>query len=164
MILDLVPEDHPILKEELPRFDFSNPPTDPIQLAKDLAETMIANKGIGLAANQCGLNYRVFVMSGEQIRAFFNPRIVDVSEEEVVISEGCLSFPDMFVKVKRPATVRVRYTQPNGETITEEFGGLSARVVLHETDHLNGLTFKDKANKIHWEQALQKRKIRRRRK
>lgn len=158
MILNLVPETDAILKEELARFDFSNPPTDPVQLAKDLAETMIQNKGLGLAANQCSLPYRVFVMNGEQIRCFFNPRIVDVSAEQVVMPEGCLSFPGLSVKIKRPATCRIRYTQPNGETITEEYGGLSARVIQHEIDHLNGITFKDRATKFHLESALRKRK------
>lgn len=158
MILQLVPETDPILKEEAPRFDFSNPPTDPVQLAKDLAETMIQNKGLGLAANQCGLSYRVFVMNGEQIRCFFNPRIVDVSDEEVVMSEGCLSFPGPFVKIKRPATCRVRYTQPNGETVTEEYGGLSARVIQHEISHLNGRTLKDDSTRFHWEAAIKKRR------
>lgn len=158
MILNLVSETDPILKQELPRFDFSNPPTDPIQLAKDLAETMIQNKGLGLAANQCGLTYRVFVMNGEQIRCFYNPRIVDTSEEEVFMPEGCLSFPGLFVKIKRPATCKVRYTQPNGETVTEEYGGLSARIIQHEIDHLNGFTLKDRATRFHLETALRKRK------
>lgn len=162
MILDLINPTSAILHEPMSKFDFTNPPTDPIQLAKDLTETMIQNKGLGLSANQVGLPYNVFVMTGEQVRAFFNPRIVDQSEETVLMVEGCLSYPGFFVKIRRPATCKIRYTQPNGETITEEFVGLSARIIQHEYDHLQGKTLYDRASKFHLEQAERKLKSKKR--
>jgi peptide deformylase len=152
-ILDLVDKDHPLLKTELPHFDFSNPPVDPVQLAKDLTETMISNHGLGLAANQVGLPYRVFVLTGETVYACFNPRIVDFSQEMVYMNEGCLSYPGFVVKIKRPWNIRVRFTMPNGETATAKLEGLTARCFQHELDHLNGLCHLDLAKPFHKEKA-----------
>lgn len=157
-ILSLVDKNDPILKAELGHFDFSNSPTDPSQLARDLAETMIENKGLGLAANQVGLPYRVFVINGEQILACFNPKIVDFSAEQVYMLEGCLSHPGLSVKIKRPAVIKVRFTMPNGETRTEKFEGLTARVFQHELDHLNGIVHINRASLIHKEQAFKQQK------
>ena len=153
MIHELVDKYDPILKTELEKFDFQNPPTDPIQLAHDLAETMIDKGGIGISANQIGLPYRAFAMMAEQIIVCFNPILLSVSEEEIYLEEGCLSYPNLFVKVKRPQSVRVRYTEPNGNVVTEKFNGMTARVFQHELDHLNGVVYTKRANKIHFEQA-----------
>jgi peptide deformylase len=158
MIYDLVSSNDPILKQEIPNFDFSNPPTDPIQLAKDLAETMINNNGLGLSANQVGLPYRVFVITGSPILACFNPRIVDATSEEIYLDEGCLSFPNLFFKVKRPRMIKVRYNQPNGETITQKFDGITARVFLHEYDHMNGVLYNDRATSYHISQGKKRLK------
>lgn len=158
MILELVPEDSDILFQELPKFDFSNPPVDPIQLSKDLAETMLANNGIGLSANQVGLPYRVFVIKSNPIIACFNPYVVDDGEEELSLEEGCLSYPDLFIKIKRKKTIKVRYTEPSGQTNTRVFDGLTARIFLHEYDHLNGVNFIDRATSLHKEMAFNKRK------
>lgn len=158
MILELVPEDSDTLFQELPKFDFSNPPVDPIQLSKDLAETMLANNGVGLSANQVGLPYRVFVIKSNPIIACFNPYVVDDGEEELSLEEGCLSYPDLFIKIKRKKTIKVRYTEPSGQTNTRVFDGLTARIFLHEYDHLNGVNFIDRATPLHKEMAFKKRK------
>jgi peptide deformylase len=159
MILKLVSTDNPILREEMPAFDFENPPCNPIQLVKDLTETMIANKGLGLSANQCGLKYRVFVISSNPVIACFNPKIVDETKlNTVLMDEGCLSFPNLFLKVKRPRTIKVRFTQPNGETITQKFDGITARCFLHELDHLNGILFTSRVNTFHLEQGMRYKK------
>jgi peptide deformylase len=153
MIHDLVDKHHPILKTELDKFDFQNPPTDPIQLAHDLAETMLAKGGIGISANQIGLPYRVFAMMAEKIIVCFNSILLSESDEQIVLEEGCLSYPNLFVKIKRPQEIRVRYTEPNGNIITEKFSGMTARVFQHELDHLNGIVYTKRANLIHLEQA-----------
>lgn len=158
MIYPLVPYTDLILKEELEKFDFSNPPVDPIQLAKDLVETMIHNEGIGLAANQIGLPYRVFSVYCDPILCLFNPTIIDVSSEEVLLDEGCLSFPGISVKVRRPKSIKVRYTQANGEVITSKYTGMTARVILHEYSHLQGRTMLDDCSIIQKEKALNKLK------
>lgn len=158
MILPLIDCNDPVLKQELAPFDFTNPPTNPLDLVTDLAETMLHNNGIGISANQCGLPYRVFVLYGEELIPCFNPRIVDASTETVVMEEGCLSYPDLFVKVKRPRRIKVRYTEPNGETVTRTFDGMTARAFQHELDHLNGINYQQRANKLHLEQARKNKK------
>lgn len=153
---ELVPSNDPILKEEMPRFNFNNPPMDPHELAHILAQTMIKNDGMGLAAPQIGLPYRVFVVIGNPIICCFNPKIVDVGEDEQLMEEGCLSYPDLFVKIKRPQVIRIRYTQPDGVTVTNQFQDLTARVMQHELDHLNGICHLSRANSFHLEQAKKK--------
>lgn len=156
-ILPLVRENDPILKTETEPFDFSSPPVDPNQLAVDLAETMIHHKGVGIAAPQLGLPYRVFAMTGNPIKVCFNPRIVDISSEMVSLEEGCLTFPGLLVKIKRPKIIKVRYTMANGETVTEKFVGMTARIFQHELDHLDGILFFNRANLYHREKAFRKR-------
>ena len=158
MIRDLVDCKDPILKEATPTFDFQNPPTDPIELAHDLAQTLIQNNGIGLAAPQIGLPYRAFAMMGEKIIVCFNPKIVDTSTEQLYLEEGCLSFPEFILKVKRPKKIKVRYTEPNGNVETKVFDGMTARVFQHELDHLDGIVYTSRANKIHLEQARKAKK------
>jgi peptide deformylase len=155
---DLVPSTDPILKEKLPRFDFNNPPMDPHEIAHILAQTMIKNDGLGLSANQVGLPYRVFVAMGNPILCCFNPVIADVSEDELMMEEGCLSYPNLFVKIKRPQVIRIRYTRPDGVTVTEQYQDLTARVMQHEIDHLDGICHLNRANSMHLEQARTKAK------
>ena len=158
-VFDLIPETDPILKEVLPEFDFSNPPINPTQLASLLVETCKANNGLGLSANQCGLPYRVFVMgSGDNFVAFFNPKIIAASQEEVLMTEGCLSFPMLALNVKRPAGVVVEYQNHLGETKRENFTGLSGRCFLHELDHMNGVLYTSRAKPLALQQGLKKRK------
>lgn len=157
MILNLVDCNDPILKQELEPFNFSNPPINPLDLVTDLAETMIHNNGIGLSANQCGLPYRVFVMIGSELIPCFNPRIVDMSSETILMEEGCLSYPNLFVKVKRPRRIKVRFADPNGKIRTETFDGLTARVFQHELDHLDGINYQQRANRYHLEQARKRK-------
>lgn len=157
MIYDLVDEKNEILKTPTENFDFENPPIDPIELSINLAETMITHKGLGLAAPQCGLPYRVFVVNSKSIFAVFNPKIVDMSVDTVYMEEGCLTFPNTYIKVKRPSVIRIRYQQPNGEFITQEWAGLTARIFQHEYDHLEGLTYKDRATKWHIDTAYKKK-------
>lgn len=158
MILKLVALEHPALHTPTEMFDFSNPPTDPIQLAKDLYETMVEQKGLGLAAPQVGLPYRAFALYAVPGIVCFNPRIVDESNETILLEEGCLSIPHLFLKVKRPRRIKVRYTEPNQNIVTKVLDGMTARCFLHELDHLNGIMYTKQANKIHLERALRKKK------
>ena len=153
MIVTILGKDHPILKEEMPAFDFDNPIVDPVLLYNDLAQTMRENNGMGLSANQIGVRTRAFVMRAEEIIGVFNPRVVDISSETVTLEEGCLSYPNFFVKIKRPKSIKVRFTTPDGETSTKTFTGMTARVFLHELDHLDGIAHTSRANRYHLEQA-----------
>lgn len=145
------------LLEKCEPFNFMNPPFDPIEFSKDLIKFMYEKNGLGLAANQVGVPYRIFAMrSYPENFVCFNPKIVQVSEQTVTLEEGCLSYPGLLVKIKRPEFIRVRFTIPNGETMTKQFIGMTARVFQHEYDHLEGIKFYDKANKFHRDQAMRK--------
>ena len=154
MDLKLVDANDPILRQDLESFDFSNPPVDPEKLAIAMVECMRKNNGLGLSANQVGLPYNMFVIEGEPAYACFNPKVVDISSEEVLLDEGCLSYPGLFVKIKRPRHVKVRFTGPDGETYTKKFTGMTARAFLHEYDHLRGQIFYQRANLVHRERAM----------
>lgn len=153
MILPILDRTNPILREVMPVFDFKNQVVDPGQLYTDLAETMREHDGMGLSANQIGVRTRAFVMRAEDIIGVFNPRIVDMSTETVMLEEGCLSYTNLFVKIKRPKSIKVRFTTPDGETATKTFTGITARVFLHEMDHLDGIAHTSRANPYHLEQA-----------
>ena len=140
--MNLVDHTDPLLRTELEPFDFANPPFDPIEFAHKIVHFMYESGGIGLAANQIGVPYRVFAMRGDPENfVCFNPKIVMPSEEHVVLEEGCLSFKNLYIAKKRPKHVRVRFQTPNGETMTRTFTGMTARIFQHELDHLDGKTF-----------------------
>jgi peptide deformylase len=121
---------------------------------------MIKSDGLGLSANQVGQPYRVFVMrTGEKPYAVFNPRVVDVSDKELSMKEGCLSFPLLYLNVKRPDSVRIRFQDETGETRTEKFNGMTARIVLHEFDHMLGKVYTQKASAFETQRAMRKRTI-----
>jgi peptide deformylase len=155
--MNLVKNDDPILTNPCKHFDFSHPPFDPIDFAKELVKCMYDNNGIGLAANQVGVPYRIFAMrAAPENFVCFNPKIVQPSEAEVVLEEGCLTYPGLYVKIKRSQHVRVRFQTPNGDTLTKQFTGMSARIFQHELDHLDGVIFYNKANRVHRDKALDK--------
>ena len=145
---------------ECEEFDFDNPPCDPKELAQTLHDKMLKSDGLGLSANQVGLPYRVFVMrTGEKPYAVFNPRVVDVSEKELSMKEGCLSFPLLYLSVKRPDSVRIRFQDETGEMRTEKFIGMTARIALHEFDHMLGKVYTQRATQYETQRALRKRMI-----
>ena len=154
----LVKDTDPILSQEMPRFDFDNPVVDPIQLAYDLVESMRHHGGIGLSANQIGLPYRVFAMEAVPAIVCFNPKLIHESSEEIILEEGCLSFPGLGIKIKRSRHIKVRYTEPNGNVVTTKFTGMAARCFLHEYDHMNGTKYIDRASFIQKELALKRQK------
>ena len=124
------------------------------ELSKKMFKSMSKYGGIGLSGNQVGLPFRMFVMGGHpQIedgkeRAVFNPIVNDVSPETVLMKEGCLSFPFLFLSIKRPKWVNVRYTDENGEEVEEFLHGMSSRIFQHENEHMNGYIFTDLVSKI----------------
>lgn len=156
--MKLVHHTDPILHNVVPDFDFDNPPTDPMQLARDLCDFMINSNALGLSANQVGLPYRVFVINNEKPIVCFNPKIVSFGETKVDLDEGCLSFPDLYIKHSRPNQIRARFTGPQGNTQTETFIGITARVFQHELDHLNGKTFLDDFSPLKRDMYLNKMK------
>jgi peptide deformylase len=131
-------------------------------LMDDMLETMYAAPGIGLAAIQVGVAKRVIVMDlareGEPPapRHFVNPEILWASEETAPYEEGCLSVPDIFDEVERPARVKLRYLDYHGKTVEEDAEGLFAVCIQHEMDHLEGVLFIDYLSRLKREQAVKK--------
>jgi peptide deformylase len=131
-------------------------------LMDDMLETMYAAPGIGLAAVQIGVPKRVIVMDlareGEDKapRYFVNPEILWASDETAPYEEGCLSVPEYFDEVERPAKVRLRYLNYQGETVEEDAEGLFAVCIQHEMDHLEGVLFIDHLSRLKREQAVKK--------
>ncbi len=120
------------------------------RLADDMLETMYDAPGIGLAAPQIGVMQRLFVMDcvkeeGETPRpmVLINPEVTWTSEDQSTYEEGCLSIPEQFADVERPAEVEVSWTDLDGQSHSEKFDGLWATCVQHEIDHLNGKLFID---------------------
>lgn len=156
-MLSLVPHTDPLLTQAMEPFDFNNAPIAPLILAKQLAEVVTQHKALGVSANQLGLPYRVFVMQGypgKPMYAVFNPRIVSTSPEVADFKEGCLSYPDLAVKIRRPISIRVRFQGPNAEIVTETFKGIHARIFQHEMSHMDGKIFYDEANFLNRNKAL----------
>ncbi|MGE3302733.1 MAG: peptide deformylase [Hyphomonadaceae bacterium] len=131
-------------------------------LMDDMLDTMYAAPGIGLAAIQVGVAKRVIVMDlarkGEpkQPRYFVNPEIVWASEELKPWEEGCLSVPEIFDEVQRPAHVRLKYLDYNGQEVIEEAHDLFAVCIQHEMDHLDGVLFIDHLSRLKRDTAVRK--------
>jgi peptide deformylase len=114
------------------------------RLIKDMVETMHENRGVGLAANQIGVDKQVMIVdAGEGLLALINPRVVDSSGEESD-EEGCLSLPDIRVGVRRAKKIGIRGLNEEGEEIDIETEGFLSRAIQHEMDHLNGILIIDR--------------------
>lgn len=156
MIKDLVPHTAAVIHEPAKKFSFDAAPFDPIQFAKDMAETMLYHGGIGLAAPQIGVPYRVIAIASNPVLVMYNPRIVDASGVTQLLDESCLTYPGLTVKIPRSRAIKVRYTQPNGEVKTELFTDLTARIIQHEVDHIDGVTLLDRADGLRKQYAMKK--------
>jgi len=135
------------------------------QLIADMAETMYAAPGIGLAATQVDQHIQLIVIdvseTKDQLRVFINPQITWAAEETAVCEEGCLSVPGIYDEVRRPARVRVRAQDADGATFELDCEGLLAVCVQHEMDHLTGKVFVDYLSALKQERIRTKMKKRR---
>ena len=123
-------------------------------LVQDLKDTLVRADGCGLAAPQIGVSQRVVIVDGDVVsdvyeylqgfkRVIINPEILEESEEKVTYSEGCLSIPNLYCDVLRPAKITLRYTNENFEEVTETLDKFACRMVQHELSHLDGNLFTD---------------------
>ena len=132
------------------------------KLVDDMAESMYAADGIGLAAVQIGVPKRVIVIDLDQKegkknpRAFINPKIVWASEEMAVFEEGCLSVPEIWDDVERPARIKAEYLDLDGKKVELEADGMLATCLQHEMDHLNGVLFIDHLSRLKRSMAIKK--------
>ena len=155
----LVEEASKVLRTPPDEFDFNNPPEDPKVIEKNLGDLIEKWGGLGLSANQIGLPYRVFVMrtADKGTMAFFNPEIKRLSQETDLLREGCLSFPDIYLMIKRPKNIEFTFTDSSGEEQILMMDGMGARCAQHEIDHLNGILFLQRASQLKIERAIKAR-------
>jgi peptide deformylase len=159
MILPIKIWPDPVLLTKCQPWDFENPPLVVDFLMADMIETMAKSGGIGLAANQVGILYRVIAMHVQETEEYitlFNPEIVSKSELQHIAMEGCLSFPKVILNISRPKTVTVKFADHLRREYTRTFSDIDATCVLHEIDHLDGKTFKDYVSPLKFSRAIEK--------
>jgi len=147
------------LRAKTREFDFKK--DEVFKLKEELIDAMWLESGLGISANQLGHDVRVFAMRGEQKEdslVCVNPKIVDISDNMNTMEEGCLSIPDVFARVVRPAEIVVSYQNELGEEEKQNLDGLTARVFQHELDHLDGILFIDRIGPFARQRAFEKAK------
>jgi len=156
-ILEIKEYGDPILREKALLVEEITP--DILNLIKDMAETMYADSGVGLAAPQVGVSKRIITIDEdeEKLLVLLNPEIIK-SEGEAVEEEGCLSVPGVYSEVERSSKVTVKALNENGDPIKITKEGLTARALQHEIDHLNGILFIDKIGRMERQILLNKLK------
>ena len=153
--LKLLPFGDPFLKKKPKEFDFEK--DDAKELSRKLFIAMNKAGGIGLSANQVGIDAKVFVMGGNDkipAKTIINPSLQSVSNNMFSMKEGCLSYPGLWLMIKRPAECSMSYQDVDGNVVVENFTGLEARVVLHEYDHMLGQNFTMRASSLKIQRAL----------
>ena len=135
-------DDYFMLQQRIPEYTGGFPAPAMVTLAKRLKMTMKLYSGLGLAANQCGVAERMFVIGTDEFQLVcINPKVLDEDDVWEKGKEGCLSSPGLFLNIERPTSIKVGFTDEFGEYKEAMLQGLSARCYLHELDHLNGITY-----------------------
>ena len=141
-IKELVEPEHQLFHHRIQSCSYN---LDRHHLSRVLIDNMIHHNGIGISANQIGIWERAFAMvrnlENNEVIVCFNPRIIKSYNEEVEMEEGCLSYPDVFLKVKRPDKIVVKYEDVDKKTHKMKLSGLASRVFQHEYDHMEGIDF-----------------------
>ena len=142
MFKTLISPDDPLLHKKIKKCSYN---LDRSKLSYTLTENMFHHNGVGLSANQIGIEERVFVMMVdidlEQTITCFNPKIIKESKDEVVMEEGCLSYPEMHLDISRPRSIIVKYEDEGKSIFKRRLDGYIARIFLHEYDHMEGIDF-----------------------
>ena len=145
MLRSLIPSDDPLLHNKIKKCSYN---LDRSKLSYTLNENMFHHKGVGLSANQIGIEERAFVMmiDDETLDTItcFNPKIIKYSKNEVVFEEGCLSYPDLFIKISRPSSIIVKYEDEGKNIFKRRFDEYIARIFQHEYDHMEGIDFTER--------------------
>ena len=156
--LRLIEAPHNILTTKVKDFDFKL--YDAPQLSVEMIDIMLFHAGRGLSANQLNLDARIFVMqksSGEFVTAI-NPKIISESKKTQTDTEGCLSYPNIFLEISRPQSVEVEYYDEHENEVTESLNGIDARCFQHELDHLNGVVYISKVSSLKVHRAKKRAK------
>lgn len=155
------------LDKQVDPFDFET--MDAKSIEKSMIEIMLESNGIGLAANQVGLNAQIFVMKPidmhgiEEHLAIINPKVLAVNQDDDAMQEGeegCLSHPGLVLKVKRPKSLAAEFLDSDGNSRIINFVGINARCFAHEYDHLQGIDFTDRVSKLKLDMAKKKQQKR----
>ena len=145
MLKTLIPSDDPLLHKKIKKCSYD---LDRSKLSYTLTENMFHHNGVGLSANQIGIEERVFVMmidiESEETITCFNPRIIKESKDEVVMEEGCLSYPELYLEIPRPSTIVVKYEDEGKEMHKRQLIEYYARIFQHEYDHMEGIDFTER--------------------
>lgn len=159
-ILKLVDFYDPILRRPTKPFEFNDEKSKDraSYIGFSLAETLDKLQGLGLSANQVGLDVRACALNmGNQIWTLFNPEIIERSTETFTdFAEGCLSYPGLYLKIPRHRKIKVRFQAIGGQFVEQEFEGLTAVCLQHELEHLDGIVYTDKVSPIKLEMAKRK--------
>lgn len=143
-----------MLKRTPKEFDFEE------HDAKEFCDKLFAKQqelgGIGLSANQVGLDARVFTFGdGKDMKRYIiNPIVIGMGDDTEAMKEGCLSLPGVFLMIRRPTKVTLKYQDVEGADVVEEFTDMAARVVLHEYDHMVGQNFTQRVSKLKLDRAI----------
>ena len=155
--LDLVEPSAEVMHKAPQSFNFQTDGDSAQSVANVLFERMKQLGGVGLSANQVGLDMRVFVMGLDELKiAIFNPIIIKYSKEEEVFNEGCLSYPGIMLAINRPTKITATYQDETGKYVEQDFNGLTARIFQHEYDHMNGTDYTHRVSKFKLDYAKKK--------
>ena len=165
--LKLIPPNDPRVNNAIAPFVDDMLKDEDVKDRKELSEAMFFAMekygGIGLSANQVGLPFNMFVIGGHPSienglkMTCFNPMIVSTGEEEVMMKEGCLTYPFIFLDIKRPRKIVAKYTDENGDLQEAHLDGMMSRIFQHEYDHMLGRNFTERVSKFKLKRAMDKR-------
>lgn len=159
--MKLIHSPHPFLQKQVKPFDFEH--LDAKSIAEEMIDIMVQSNGIGLSANQVELDAQIFVMSPQLLETknpltIINPEILSVAVNVIDSDEGCLSHPDLWLKIKRPRGIIVKYLDIDAKECKLELYDIDARCFLHEFDHLQGIEYTDRVSKLRLSLAKKKQK------
>lgn len=154
----LVLDPNPSLYKKLENLDLDG--YDLSAIESKMIEIMESFKGIGISANQVGFDRRVVVIKPKDKEPFalFNPEIINNSIDSVIDKEGCLSFPDLYLSIKRPDSVTVKYFDKTKKECIINLAGYDARCLQHEMDHIDGICFTSKISRLKLDLAVKKQR------
>ena len=145
MLKKLIPSNDKLLHEKIVKCSYN---LDRGKLSYTLTENMFHHNGVGLSANQIGIKERAFVMisdmESQDTITCFNPRIIKESKDEVVMEEGCLSYPELYLEISRPSSIIVKYENEGKDIFKRRLDGFIARIFQHEYDHMEGIDFTER--------------------
>ena len=162
MKLKLVLHPNEWLDKKVKPFDFNT--LDAKDIEKQMIDIMEKNAGVGLSANQVGLDGQIFVLKPHEMKdydesfAIINPEVIKIDDRVIEGEEGCLSYPGLYFKVKRATALVAKCLDSAGKECTIEFVGYNARIFQHEYDHLQGINFTDRVSKLRLDMAKKKQK------